>query len=92
MREFVLFSLIPSPTGIFAVDGSIWKSQRQIASPLFSVKELRHMIPVFVEHGKKVVVCDFFFWFCFYSLSSISFLSFIVGNVGRSNTNSRSIN
>jgi hypothetical protein len=91
MREFVLFSLIPSPTGIFAVDGSIWKSQRQIASPLFSVKELRHMIPVFVEHGKKVVVCDFFGFVSILFLHLIS-ISFIVGNVGRSNTNSRSIN
>ena len=41
--------------GIFAVDGVLWKKQRQIASPLFSVKELRHMVPVFIEHGKIVL-------------------------------------
>jgi len=34
--------------GIFAADGAVWKSQRQIASNLFSVKEMKEMIP-----GKK---------------------------------------
>jgi len=31
--------------GIFAADGAVWKSQRQIASNLFSVKEMKEMIP-----------------------------------------------
>jgi cytochrome P450 len=41
--------------GIFAVDGVLWKKQKQIASPLFSIKELRYMVPVFIEHGKIVL-------------------------------------
>jgi cytochrome P450 len=41
--------------GIFNTNGSCWKQQRQIASHLFKVRELRNMVPIFVRHGQEVV-------------------------------------
>jgi len=41
--------------GIFAVDGLQWKRQRQTASHLFKVKELRNMVNIFSDHGHKLL-------------------------------------
>jgi cytochrome P450 len=40
--------------GIFNTNGSNWKQQRQTASHLFKVRELRSMVPIFVQHGQEV--------------------------------------
>ncbi len=40
--------------GIFNTNGSNWKQQRQTASHLFKVRELRNMVPIFVQHGQEV--------------------------------------
>jgi fatty acid omega-hydroxylase len=40
--------------GIFNADGAIWKSQRQIASNLFTKNTLKSMGDVFLKHGQKV--------------------------------------
>lgn len=39
--------------GIFNADGSLWKSQRQVASHLFKVSNLKDMMKVFIEHTHK---------------------------------------
>ncbi|ELR12900.1 cytochrome p450 superfamily protein [Acanthamoeba castellanii str. Neff] len=41
--------------GIFNTNGRNWKQQRQTASHLFKVKELRHMAEIFLSHGRQVV-------------------------------------
>ena len=41
--------------GIFLADGDLWKMQRHIASKLFRRWNLERMIPVFVEHGEKLI-------------------------------------
>ena len=41
--------------GIFNVDGESWKNQRQVASHLFKVKEMRHMVEVFSNHSKSAL-------------------------------------
>jgi len=73
--------------GIFNADGSLWKTQRQVASHLFKVKELRDMVPVFHSHaqhvlerlesvcdtGKGIDVSDLFFKFTLDSIGEIAF-------------------
>jgi hypothetical protein len=39
---------------IFNTNGRNWKQQRQTASHLFKVRELRHMAEVFLSHGRQV--------------------------------------
>jgi cytochrome P450 len=41
--------------GIFNADGQIWKLQRQTASHLFAVKELKIYAETFAENTKKVI-------------------------------------
>jgi hypothetical protein len=38
--------------GIFNANGRLWKAQRQTASHLFKVKELRHMETIFMKHAE----------------------------------------
>jgi cytochrome P450 len=40
---------------IFNTNGRNWKQQRQTASHLFKVRELRHMAEIFLSHGRQVV-------------------------------------
>eukprot|EP01102_Stenamoeba_stenopodia_P018914 TRINITY_DN7017_c0_g1_i1.p1 TRINITY_DN7017_c0_g1~~TRINITY_DN7017_c0_g1_i1.p1 ORF type:complete len:519 (-),score=124.62 TRINITY_DN7017_c0_g1_i1:363-1919(-) len=40
--------------GIFNTNGEKWKQQRQVASHLFTVKELRGMTEVFTKHGNAL--------------------------------------
>lgn len=46
--------------GIFGVDGNPWRSQRKVASKLFSLRQLRdHMCSVFLSHADEMVSeCD----------------------------------
>eukprot|EP01088_Endostelium_zonatum_P015584 TRINITY_DN3898_c0_g1_i1.p1 TRINITY_DN3898_c0_g1~~TRINITY_DN3898_c0_g1_i1.p1 ORF type:complete len:495 (-),score=87.23 TRINITY_DN3898_c0_g1_i1:690-2174(-) len=41
--------------GIFNVNGESWRSQRQIASHLFKIRELRGMAETFLLHGEQLV-------------------------------------
>lgn len=71
--------------GIFNTNGSNWKQQRQTASHLFKVRELRSMVPIFVQHGQEVVeilkanegqVVDVQELFCRATLDSIGEIAF----------------
>jgi cytochrome P450 len=73
--------------GIFNSDGEMWKEQRQIASHLFKVKELKDMMVVFEKHGREVLhllhaasdtqivlnIADIFFRFTLDSIGEIAF-------------------
>jgi len=41
--------------GIFNTNGANWKRQRQIASHLFSTKEIKNMSVVFLKHGDHLI-------------------------------------
>lgn len=52
--HYILYPFLQN--GIFSVDGILWKQQRQVASHLFSAKELKgFMMDTFIEHSEIVV-------------------------------------
>lgn len=73
--------------GIFNTDGQPWKEQRQIASHMFKVKELKHMRDIFERHGRELLqildkaadtgvpidVADLFFRYTLDSIGEIAF-------------------
>jgi len=71
--------------GIFNTNGNNWKQQRQTASHLFKVRELRNMVPVFVRHAQELLellkenegqVLDFQDLICSVTLDSIGEIAF----------------